>query len=197
MTAAEIGFDEKCAQIRLVITDVDGVMTDADMFYYEDQTKVKKFSMRDSSGVWLMKRAGIRMGIITGDNTEMTIKRAKVIGMDFMFHSAFDKLACMEKYINENGYHADEVAYVGDDLNDYCLLGRVGLFFTVANGNELIKNKADFILQTKGGQGALREMAYILLTRQGNLEKLLNDYIAMLAKKTKDDNAMGEFISFR
>lgn len=197
MTAAKMAIDEKFTRIRLVITDVDGVMTDADMYYYEDRTKVKKFNMRDSSGVWLMKRAGISVGIITGDDSEMTIRRAKVIGMDFMFHRAFNKLACLEKYISENGYDANEVAYVGDDLNDYCLIGRVGLFFTVANANESIKNKADFVLQTKGGQGALREVAHILLTRQGKLEKLLDDYVATLAQMAKDENSIGEFISFR
>ena len=112
-------------------------------------------------------------------------RRPKKISVDFMFSQTKDKLDCSEKYLSEENYHAAEVAYIGDEINDYCLLGKVGLFFAVADANPVIKSKADFVLETPGGHGALREVAQILLSAQRKFNQALESYIRNSQHKTK------------
>lgn len=174
---SESDFEKKYRTIRLVITDVDGVLTDGGMYYGESGEELKKFSVRDGVGVVLMQLAGLQVGAFTGEGAKLIERRMKKIGIDFVFTQVKDKLDCLNKYLSENNFDLEEIAYIGDEINDYCLLGKVGVFFTVADANPMIKDKADFILKTKGGQGALREVAQIVLSAQGKLEQALEHYI--------------------
>ena len=168
---------KKCRAIRVVITDVDGVLTDGGMYYAENGDELKKFNVRDGVGCILLRLAGLKVGAFTGEAGELIKRRMKKIGADFFFTEVKDKLACLNRYIAENGLTKDQVAYIGDEINDYCLLDSVGLFFAVADANDLIRRKADFCLQTPGGSGALRETATIILTAQNALQTALDLYI--------------------
>lgn len=170
-------FEEKCRKICLVITDVDGVLTDGGMYYSENGDELKKFNVRDGVGVVLLQSAGLKVAAFTGEGTALIERRLKKIGVDFMFIGVKDKLACMNKFFAENNYSPEEVVYIGDEINDYCLLGNVGLFFTVSDANPEVKDKADLILETEGGDGALRELASILLNAQGKFEQALKLYM--------------------
>ncbi|HEG42741.1 MAG TPA: hypothetical protein ENH94_01700 [Phycisphaerales bacterium] len=176
--------EKKCKGIRLVISDVDGVLTDGGMYYGENGDELKKFNVRDGVGVVLLQLAGLKVGAFTGENTQMVERRMQKIGMDFLFSNVKDKSACLDELMKTNNISADQIAYVGDEINDYCLLGKVGLFFTVADANPDIISKADVVLECKGGQGALREIARVLLTAQGKLQSALDLYV----KNSKDGN---------
>lgn len=189
-------FEEKCKKIRLVITDVDGVLTDGGMYYSENGDELKKFSVRDGAGIILMQLAGLRIGAFTGEPTKLVERRLKKIGVNFMFSQVKDKLNCLNKYLSENNYDAKETAYVGDEINDYCLLGKVGLFFTVTDANPVIKEKADFVLETTAGQGCLREVAQILLSAQEKLDQALESYISNSQYKPHSARTDGVFVPF-
>lgn len=189
-------FNKKCQAICLVITDVDGVLTDGGMYYSESGGELKKFNVRDGVGVVLMQLAGLRVGAFTGEATKLVERRLKKIGVDFMFSQVKDKLNCLNKCLSDNNYKANEVAYIGDEINDYCLLGKVGLFFAVADANPAIKNKADFVLETPGGQGPLREVAQVLLAAQGKLKKAIESYVTNSKHKSGSSETDAVFVPF-
>ena len=168
---------EKCKNVKLVITDVDGILTDGGMYYSESGEELKKFNVRDGIGAILLKNSGIKIGAFTGEPLELNERRLKKIGFDFMFKSVSDKLSCLNKYLEENNLKPENVAYIGDEINDYCLLDKVGVFFTVPDANPIIKEKADHILETAGGDGALREAALTILSAQGKLQQALESYL--------------------
>ncbi len=175
MTEAKM--KKRCRAIRVVITDVDGVLTDGGMYYAENGDEFKKFNVRDGVGCALLQLAGIKVGVFTGEGGKLIERRVKKIGADFLFTEVRDKLACLNNYLTENGLTKDCVAYIGDEINDHCLLGNVGLFFAVADANDLIRQKADFTLQILGGDGALREVAQLILTAQKKLSHTLEMYL--------------------
>lgn len=188
-------YENRCRQIRLVITDVDGVLTDGGMYYSENGDELKKFNVRDGVGVVLLQLAGLKVGSFTGENTQMVERRLRKIGMDFMFSNVKDKSVCLNDFIKTNNISADQIAYVGDEINDYCLLGKVGLFFTVADANPDIISKADVVLECKGGQGALREIARILLTAQGQLQAAIDKYVSS-SKRNSSCQEIASFVEF-
>ena len=165
------------ANIKLLILDVDGVLTDGGMYYAESGDEFNKFNVRDGVGCVLLQLAGIKVGAFTGEAGKLIERRTKKIGADFLFTEVRDKLACLNEYLSENNLTKDCVAYIGDEINDYSLLGSVGLFFAVADANDLIRQEADFTLQTRGGEGALREAAQLILTAQEKLTGALEMYI--------------------
>jgi YrbI family 3-deoxy-D-manno-octulosonate 8-phosphate phosphatase len=175
MTEAEL--KKKCLAIRVVITDVDGVLTDGGMYYAENGDELKKFNVRDGVGCVLLQLAGMKVGAFTGEAGKLIGRRIKKIGADFLFMEVRDKRASLSNYLTENGLTKDCVAYIGDEINDYSLLSSVGLFFAVADANDLIRQKADVVLQTRGGDGALREAAQLILTAQEKLNEALEMYL--------------------
>ena len=188
--------EEKCRAVRLVITDVDGVLTDGGMYYSENGDELKKFNVRDGAGTVLLQMAGLRVGAFTGEATQLVERRLRKIGMDFMFKQVKDKNACLDQYLSENGYDHNEVAYIGDEINDYCLLGRVGIFFAVADASPLIRDQADHVLKTIGGQGALRETALIILDAQGKTEHALASYLEKSRHKPNSHQDNGVHVTF-
>jgi len=169
---------DKIVKTKVVITDVDGVLTDGGIYYSEEGDELKKFNIRDGVGVALLKFAGLKVGAITGESTELIMKRMKKIGMDFVYTGISDKLVSLHQHLDSNGLHPYEVAYVGDELNDHCLLGHVGIFFTVPDANRLIRQRADLILSVCGGQGVLRSVAEIILDDRGLLNAAVEAYLA-------------------
>lgn len=149
---------ERKKQIKLVLSDVDGVLTDAGMYYSENGDELKKFSTYDGKGFELLRNKGIKTGIMTAEDVALNRKRATKLQLDFQFHGIKDKISQLHSIIKETGIGADEIAYIGDDINDEEILKVVGLAACPANSIAKIKNIPNIIkLQKSGGNGAFRE----------------------------------------
>jgi N-acylneuraminate cytidylyltransferase len=157
---------EPASRIRLVLTDVDGVLTDGGMYYTETGDEMKKFNTRDGMAFELLRQAGIKTGIITSENTKMVENRAKKLKVDYLIQGKRDggKLAAVQEICLQEGITLDEVAYTGDDVNCFELLSEVGFPACPQDAISKIKEIANIhILSEKGGNGVFREFAdYIL-----------------------------------
>lgn len=143
--------------LKLVLTDIDGVWTDGGMFYDETGNEWKKFHTYDSAGVKMCHDNKIVVGIITGEKTEIVRRRAEKLKVDFLFQGVQDKLEVAINLCEELKIDLKDVAYIGDDLNDFELLKAVGTSAAPANAYYKIKEIVDFVTETKGGDGAFRE----------------------------------------
>lgn len=144
--------------IKLVLSDVDGVLTDAGMYYSENGDELKKFSTYDGKGFELLRNKGIKTGIMTAEDVSLNRKRAQKLQLDFQFHGIKNKISQLQSIIKETGIKAVEIAYIGDDVNDEEVLKYVGLAACPANAVSSIKAIPNIIkLQKSGGNGAFRE----------------------------------------
>jgi YrbI family 3-deoxy-D-manno-octulosonate 8-phosphate phosphatase len=154
----------KKVEIRLVLSDVDGVLTDAGMYYSEKGDELKKFSTYDGMGFKMLQQVGIKVGIITGENRKLNAARADKLNLDYAFHGIENKLINAQELCNELGISLQNLAYIGDDINDVELLKNVGLAACPANAVKKVKDIFGIIeLKSSGGNGALREFAEIIL----------------------------------
>jgi YrbI family 3-deoxy-D-manno-octulosonate 8-phosphate phosphatase len=150
--------------IKLFLTDVDGVLTDAGMYYSENGDELKKFNTRDGKAFELLRNAGIKTGIITSENTKIVEARAKKLKVDYLFQGALDKLPIIKEICDDENISISDVAYIGDDLNDELALRNVGFAFCPQDARIKIKNVQNIkILKTNGGDGAVREAVDFLL----------------------------------
>jgi 3-deoxy-D-manno-octulosonate 8-phosphate phosphatase (KDO 8-P phosphatase) len=156
----------RARKIRLVAMDVDGVLTDAGMYYTESGDELKKFNTRDGMGVALVREAGLTTAILTRESTRLVERRGAKLRIDHIFVGVTDKLTCMRTLLGELGLTLEQVAYIGDDVNDYELLCHVGLAAAVRDASRLPKSVAHIITEAKGGEGAVRELCEIILEAQ-------------------------------
>jgi 3-deoxy-D-manno-octulosonate 8-phosphate phosphatase (KDO 8-P phosphatase) len=157
---------DRARKIRLVAMDVDGVLTDAGMYYSESGDELKKFNTRDGMGVALVREAGLATAILTRESTRLVERRGAKMRIDHIFIGVTDKLTCMRDLVSDLGLTLDQVAYIGDDVNDYELLCHVGLAAAVRDASRLPKSVAHLITESKGGEGAVRELCEIILEAQ-------------------------------
>lgn len=153
-------------KIKLFLTDVDGVLTDGGMYYTESGDEFKKFNTRDGMGFELLRKAGIKTGIITSENTQIVTRRAAKIKADYLYQGKRDggKLAAAVEICEKEGIEISEVAYIGDDLNCIGLLEKVGLAACPADAVAEVKNILGIqVLSAKGGEGCVRELAELIL----------------------------------
>lgn len=160
-------------EIKLFITDIDGVWTDGGMYYASDGTELKKFSTADSAGVLLLGLLGIPVAIITGENTRMVDDRAKKLRIERVHQGIRNKVACAEKILEEFDFGFESVAYIGDDINDLALLAKVKLSACPDNAPDYVKDRVDWKLPVKGGDGAFRYFVERYLKEKGLLEEAL------------------------
>ena len=150
--------------IKLFATDVDGTMTDGCMYYAENGIELKKFNFRDGMGFKLLRDAGIKTAIITTENTPIVQKRADKLKVDYLSMGTWKKLDFVKNVCNELNITLDEVAYIGDDINDIELLSAVKYRACPADAVEKVKSISEIIkLSNKGGEGAVREFIEYLL----------------------------------
>ena len=171
----------RAAKIRLLLMDVDGVMTDG-KFYYVPRAgggmlETKGFDSRDGLGLRLAHHAGVKTGVITGRSSPVIEFRVKELGIHFLQQNALEKIEPYERICNAAQVKDEEVCYVGDDLTDLPLLTRVGLGVSVANGDDLVRKHAHFCTRRAGGDGAVREVIELILTAQGKWEGVLKNYL--------------------
>jgi 3-deoxy-D-manno-octulosonate 8-phosphate phosphatase (KDO 8-P phosphatase) len=158
----------KAKKIKLLLLDVDGVMTDGRIILDNQGNELKAFHVRDGHGIKLAQRAGIVIGIITGRKAEVVNVRARELGIGEVHQGALEKIGVYEALLEKYGLGDDEAAFIGDDIVDVGILKRVGLAVTVADCDPAVKPYADMITQAKGGRGAVREVVNLLLASQGN-----------------------------
>lgn len=167
---------EKAQKIRWFFTDVDGTLTDGRVYYSAEGEQLKAFSLRDGTGFFLLRQAGIKTGIITTENSPIVAKRAEKLKVDGYIFGSEHKWDVLSQFMQANGLTFDEIAYIGDEINDYKLIDACGLSFAVADAAELVKSKADIVLSRNGGQHAFREAVEKLLELRGvDIEQIINE----------------------
>ncbi len=158
--------------IRLFATDVDGVLTDAGMYYSESGDEWKKFNTRDGMGIKLLQRAGLTTAIVTQERTRLVARRAKRLSMPELHQGVMDKLSVIRDMATRHGVSLRQVAYIGDDVNDLEALKAVGLSAAPADGLPQVLQIVDYVCEKRGGEGAVREIAELILqSRSGTKAK--------------------------
>ena len=153
-------------RIRLFATDVDGVLTDAGMYYSESGEELKKFNTRDGMGIKLLQRAGLITAIVTQERTKLVAWRGEKLMMPEVHQGVMDKLSLVREMAARHGLSMDEVAYIGDDINDLATLKAVGFSATPADGMPSVAEAVDYVCVKKGGEGAVREIIEMILKAQ-------------------------------
>ena len=167
----------KAAQkIKLILLDVDGVLTDGRLYYGNNGEEFKAFDIQDGLGIKLLQKGGIEVGIITGRTSKLLTRRTEELDIELVVQGREDKLTALNEIIEDRAINLKEIAFVGDDLPDLAVIRRVGLGITPANGNHIVASQALWQTKKGGGQGAVREVAELILNAQGKLEALLAPY---------------------
>jgi 3-deoxy-D-manno-octulosonate 8-phosphate phosphatase (KDO 8-P phosphatase) len=171
---------EEASKIKLLLMDVDGVLTDGKVFYVSDQGEkafeTKGFYAHDGLGFNFLNSLDIETGFITGRDSQAVEEYAKNKRVRFLYQGNLEKIPILEEILTKASLGAKEVAYIGDDFTDVPILKRVGLACVVANAREEVKMAAHFVTQAKGGEGAVREVMELILKARGDWHKLLKHY---------------------
>ncbi|HVB37124.1 MAG TPA: HAD hydrolase family protein [Vicinamibacterales bacterium] len=171
-------FQTRARRIRLLLFDVDGVLTDGTILLYPDGTEAKRFNIRDGTAIVWAQKAGLRTGVLSGRSSHATVQRARQLGMPIIYQGVADKVEAFEQILAEESIAETEVAYMADDLLDLPVLGRVGLSAAPANAAHDVRSRVDWISQSAGGAGAAREFIEAVLRAQGRWDAILNGFAA-------------------
>ncbi|MEW6079339.1 MAG: HAD hydrolase family protein [Thermodesulfobacteriota bacterium] len=164
--------------IRLLLLDVDGVLTDGGISYSGPETETKTFSVRDGLGIKMVMAAGLQVGIVTGRSSSALSRRCRELGITCVYDDVWDKSAALAPIMTETGIGSfREVAFIGDDLPDIPLLKKVGLPIAVANAHPEVIRVAAMVTTAEGGRGAVREVCENLLRSQGLWQQALATYL--------------------
>ena len=163
-------------KIKLLLLDVDGVLTDGRLYYGNNGEEMKAFNIQDGLGIKLLQRAEVQVGIITGRVSTLLERRATELGIHPVVQGREDKLTALQELMQTMDINLDEIAFVGDDLPDLAVIRRVGLGITPANGNSALSSQAHWQTSKRGGDGAVREVAEMILCAQNKLSTILATY---------------------
>lgn len=169
---------ERAAKIRLVIFDVDGVLTDGGLFRTDDGLEIKRFHSRDGLGMRLLMDNGVDIAIITGRTSDVVQQRAAELAITHIYQGKKQKLPSYLKLIEQLGLEHDQVAYMGDDLIDLPVLTRVGLAMAPCNAHAEVILRSHWCSSAMPGNGAAREACELILQAQGRWDDILNGYLA-------------------
>ena len=152
--------DEEIAipEIKMFLTDCDGCLTDAGMYYSEKGDELKKFNTRDGMGFSMLQKRGIITGIITGENVELNRRRADKLKLDILISGCADKLEALKKICSERNISLQNVAYIGDDINDLEVISNVGFGCCPKDAMPQVRKVAKYVAEAKGGEGVIREI---------------------------------------
>ncbi|HKI52360.1 MAG TPA: HAD-IIIA family hydrolase [Geothermobacteraceae bacterium] len=166
----------KLSSIKMLLLDVDGVLTDGRVIINDSGAETKAFDVRDGHGLKLLQRAGIDVGIITGRNSAVVAHRMRELGIELVYQGVKDKLEPFNEILERFQLSPQQVAYIGDDIVDLPVLRRVGFAATVADACPDLFERVDFVSSRPGGRGAVREVCEMLLKTQGYWEELTRRY---------------------
>jgi len=170
---------EKLRKIKLLLLDVDGVLTSGKLLYSNSGEILLPFDIKDGSGLTYLMRAGLAVGIVTGKDNEAVAHRARQLGIEIVFRNVSNKVAAVKEIISSSNLSFEEVLYVGDDLLDLPVMERVGVAVAVPDAAEEVKQVADYTTTRPGGDGAVREVCEMILIAQDKWEQTLNYYRSM------------------
>lgn len=169
--------EQRAQNIRLLLLDVDGVLTNGRIYYTEHGDEMKAFHIQDGLGIKLLQHNGIEVGIITGRRSTLLERRATELGISLIVQGREDKTQALEEVLSGRADALDNIAFMGDDLPDLGPMRRVGLALTVANCASTVTPYAHWQASKQGGDGAVREAAEFILAAQGKLEAALAPYL--------------------
>jgi len=164
------------ASIKMLLLDVDGVLTDGKLYFGNNGEELKAFNIYDGLGIKFLQRNGVQVGIVTGRTSQLVARRAADLGIKIVVQGREDKLVAIHELQKQHAISLAEIAYMGDDLPDLTAIQHVGLGMTVANASSIIKKQAKWTSQYTSGNGAVREACELILAAQGSLEKIVQQY---------------------
>ncbi|PWT92463.1 MAG: 3-deoxy-D-manno-octulosonate 8-phosphate phosphatase [Acidobacteria bacterium] len=169
---------ERAKKIRMLLLDVDGVMTNGQVLLMPDGEELKMFSIHDGFGIVCAMKVGIRVGIISGRSSPSLQKRCEELHIQDLYMDRMDKLPVLQEVSDKHQIPFEEIAFIGDDVPDLPVLMRVGLALAPANAHIHVKERVHFVLTNKGGEGAVREAVDLLLRAQGKDAAVLKPFIS-------------------
>lgn len=167
---------DRLASLKLLLFDVDGVLTDGGIIYGSDELELKQFNVQDGFGLTMAKAAGFRLGIVTGRRSDAVTRRAKELGITSVWQGYFDKLVAYEELKLAEGLADNEIAYMGDDILDLPVLQRVGFAAAPANARPEVRAAVHHVTSAAGGAGAVRECVEFVLAGVDRLEEIINRF---------------------
>lgn len=171
----------KAQKIKLLILDVDGVLTNNYLTYSDDGQEHKAFYTRDGHGMVLLQKSQVDIGIITGRKSQLVTHRMRDLKVKHVYQGVPDKLPTFLKLVADLGLDLEQIAYVGDDIIDLPILKRVGFSITPADGDAEVKSRVDYISPYNGGQGCVREVCEIIMRSQGSWQQHMDFFLRDLA----------------
>ncbi|WAK04221.1 3-deoxy-manno-octulosonate-8-phosphatase KdsC [Methylobacter sp. YRD-M1] len=168
---------EKAKKLKLLILDVDGVLTDGKLFFDNEGNEYKAFHSRDGHGIKLLRQTGVEVAVISGRKSNSVALRMKNLGIEYVYQGHENKIAAFNEIIEKSGIMPDQAAHVGDDLLDLPIMTRVGLAIAVDDANFVVKQHADWCTTLPGGHGAVREVCDLIMQAQGRFEDVVNAYL--------------------
>ncbi len=171
--------EQRCQKIELLLSDVDGVLTDGGVVFDNQGIETKQFNIRDGLGIKLWQRTGFRFGLITGRASHIVKLRAAELGIDLVRQGVEEKWPTVRQIIQELRLRPEQVCFIGDDLPDRPVMLNVGLGVAVADASEDVRNIANYVTTAVGGRGAVREVVELLLRTQRRWDELLGRYGGM------------------
>lgn len=163
----------KLKNIKLLLLDVDGVLTDGGIIYHDNGAETKVFNVKDGLGIRLLMEAGIHLAIITGRRSNALYCRCKDLGINLIYDGVRNKIDVLDEVLDQTGVSAEEVAFIGDDLPDLKLMKTIGLSIAVGDAHKVILDNADMVTSANGGHGAVREVCETILKAKGLWENIL------------------------
>lgn len=163
--------------VKLVVFDVDGVLTDGRIIFSNSGEETKLFDVKDGHGIKLLMRSGIDVAIITARESEVVRRRARDLGITHVFQGMKDKKMALEELVKASGVAPDAMAYMGDDIIDLPVLKRVAFSAAVADAVSEVIERVDFVAKRPGGRGAARELAELILKVQGKWDEVMKAYL--------------------
>lgn len=171
---------ERASRIKLILMDVDGVLTEGRLYYYagpdREMFETKGFNSHDGLGLHFCHMVGIKTGVISGRDSPAVNERARILKMSYVYQGLLDKAGAFEEILSQAGLADDEAAFIGDDFTDCPLIKRCGLGVAVANARPEVRQVADYVTALPGGQGAVREVVELVLRSRGLWESILAKY---------------------
>lgn len=167
----------KASQIKLVIFDVDGVLTDGGLFFGDDGQEYKAFYSRDGLGMKLLQQTGVEIGVITARNSRVVEHRMRNLGIENVYQGKLNKLDAFRHLLEKLDVRAEHTAYIGDDVVDLPVMRAAGLAVAVQDAHPLVKQHAHWITQHNGGRGAARDICELIMQAQGTLDAQLNSFL--------------------
>lgn len=161
--------------IKYLVVDVDGTMTDAGIYYDESGNELKKFCTKDAAGFFAARQVGIKIMVLTGRECLATTRRMKELKIDYVYQNVKDKINFLKSFMEENGIKKEEIGYIGDDLNDLPPMKLCGFVGCPKDSCQEVKHIANYVSTINGGQGAVRDVIEYMLRTTGKWEKAVSD----------------------